>query len=54
MVTQCNECGSENVVKAGFAWRNRKKVQRFRCKDCGKVFAPETEDECVPVKVKVR
>lgn len=36
---RCTECGSSNYIKAGLGWRNREKnVQRYRCKDCGKVF----------------
>lgn len=50
MPVKCNECESENVVKAGFVWRKRKKVQRYRCKDCGKVFAPEEEPASVSAR----
>jgi len=36
---KCSECGSDEVIKAGWNWRNRKKdVQRYRCNKCGKVF----------------
>ena len=38
MVARCNECRSENVIKAGFDWRDRARRQRYRCKDCGKLF----------------
>jgi transposase-like protein len=41
MVTRCNECQSTNVVKAGFDYRARQKVQRYRCKDCKKLFVIE-------------
>ena len=36
---KCTECNSIDVTKAGLGWRSRvKNVQRYRCKQCGKVF----------------
>ena len=35
---KCPECESEKSAKAGFSWRARKKVQRYRCLDCGRSF----------------
>ncbi len=44
MTIRCNECGSVEYTKAGFSWRERKKVQRYRCFVCGKVFVPTDEE----------
>ena len=43
MVIKCTDCNSDNVIKAGFDWKDRKRVQRYRCKNCGKVFVPKDE-----------
>ncbi len=32
------ECQSERVTKAGKTWKSRKKVQRWRCTSCGRIF----------------
>lgn len=41
-MVKCDECGSENNLKSGKEWRKRKKnIQRYRCKDCGKLFRIE-------------
>lgn len=46
VVIKCNVCGSEKVIKAGWAWRNRQKnVQKYRCKECGKIFVPVNGDK---------
>ncbi len=37
---KCPECQSEKVIKSGFRWVTRKKVQQYRCNGCGKLFAP--------------
>lgn len=42
---QCPECGSTKVTKAGFTWKARRKVQRMRCTDCGRVFTPEAVEK---------
>lgn len=49
---KCDECGSENVIKAGKQWRVvsknpsiREKRQAFRCKNCGKIFIPKENKE---------
>lgn len=31
----CPKCGSDNVVKEGFAYTNFYKYQQYKCKDCG-------------------
>lgn len=41
---RCPECKSENHTKAGFSWRNREKIQRYRCGDCGRVFTPNNKE----------
>lgn len=33
---KCPRCNSANIVKHGFKYNQRKKVQRYRCKDCGR------------------
>ncbi len=38
MEVKCNECGSGDVIKAGHDYRQRKRVQRYRCKTCKKLF----------------
>jgi len=35
---QCPECKATEIVKAGMAWQARKKVQRWRCLQCGRIF----------------
>ncbi len=42
---KCDECGSEEYVKAGKGWRVvtlhpkvRKSLQQYRCKKCGHIF----------------
>lgn len=37
---RCPECGSLNVIK----WGVRASHQRFKCKDCGKLFTPTRPD----------
>ncbi len=42
---QCNRCGSTNHTKAGWGWRRGvKNVQKYRCKDCGKIFVLKNGD----------
>lgn len=36
---KCPKCKSDNLVKAGKAWRDSKKIQRWRCGSCGKLFS---------------
>jgi transposase-like protein len=38
---QCIECKSFKVVKSGYIWKKRTKIQRYRCNDCGKLFSTE-------------
>lgn len=39
MKIRCTKCGSDNWIKAGWGWRKGKKdVQRYRCKNCGRIF----------------
>jgi len=38
VLMKCPECGSDKITKAGIAWSKRRKVQRFRCSDCGRLF----------------
>jgi DNA-directed RNA polymerase subunit RPC12/RpoP len=33
---ECPVCGSNNLVKRGYAYTNASKFSRYRCKDCGK------------------
>lgn len=48
-VIKCNECGSEDIKKAGRnTWRVidkdshlRQRVQKFQCNVCGKIFVVE-------------
>ena len=41
---RCPECNSEKVVKAGKEWRKRERVQRYRCKECGRLFVEGGKD----------
>ncbi len=41
---KCPECKSKNFTKAGLSWRNREKIQRYRCSDCGRVFTPDNKE----------
>jgi len=34
----CRYCNSANIVKKGYRRNENKKVQRYRCKDCGRKF----------------
>lgn len=34
---ECPECGSAWVVKVGFVWSGRRKVQQYRCQSCGRL-----------------
>lgn len=38
----CPVCKSSHITKAGLHWRGRgqekKKVQKYQCHDCGKLF----------------
>ena len=34
MAKVCPDCGSSLLVKSGMAIKERKKVQRYRCKKC--------------------
>lgn len=34
---QCPECGSTRLIKFGKVWSGRTKVQRWQCKDCGRI-----------------
>ncbi len=47
---KCDECGSEEYVKAGKGWRvvslhprARKQLQQYRCKKCGNLFVNEND-----------
>lgn len=42
-MSKCPECGSEKVVKAGWTWRARKRIQQYRCNSCGHYFIPKKE-----------
>lgn len=42
---KCPECGSVNSTKAGLVWQARRKVHRYRCKDCGRLFTPKGENK---------
>ena len=35
---KCPECKSANMAKAGKTWRGRKLIQRWRCKNCGRIW----------------
>ncbi len=48
----CDECGSEDVVKAGYSYRVvkrnpivRKRIQQYRCKKCFKIFVSKNTEE---------
>jgi transposase-like protein len=47
-MVKCTKCGAENNIKTGFQWRKGKRdVQRYRCKECGKVFVLKDQAEVV-------
>jgi transposase-like protein len=41
LTLKCKKCGSDEIVKAGFAIRRGGKVQGYRCKVCGHFFIEE-------------
>ncbi len=51
-VIKCNDCGSEDVKKAGHnTWRVvdkekhiRQKMQRWQCNVCGKIFIVKNDE----------
>jgi len=43
VVLKCPECKSAKITKLGFTWRSRKKVQRWRCLNCGRTFTEERQ-----------
>lgn len=47
---KCDVCTSINVIKAGKGWRASTQHQRYRCKDCGKLFMPKDDSEITGVK----
>uniref|UniRef100_A0A6M3J211 Uncharacterized protein n=1 Tax=viral metagenome TaxID=1070528 RepID=A0A6M3J211_9ZZZZ len=38
---KCPECNSPDTRKYGVVWRDRKKVQGYQCKRCGRYFREE-------------
>ncbi len=42
---QCPECKSIKLAKAGKTWYSRKKIQRWRCLKCGRVFTEHLNKE---------
>jgi transposase-like protein len=34
----CPECNSNEIIKAGCGWSGRYKVQKYLCKNCGRIF----------------
>lgn len=32
----CSDCGGHVMHKSGFVWSGRKRVQRWRCNNCGR------------------
>ena len=48
-MVSCPECKSQELNKAGFSWRARARIQRYRCLSCGMVFS-----EAEPVKVTTK
>ena len=40
-ILQCRHCQSNNVIKHG---RDKRAVQRFRCRDCGRTFQKPAAD----------
>lgn len=47
----CPECKSKRIAKDGVVWSGRKKVQRYRCAECGRNFN-DTNAEKVQSKVR--
>jgi len=43
-VMQCPECKGMNLIKAGKSWSGRTKVQRYQCKDCGRIITKVYEE----------
>ena len=41
---ECPECGSLDTWKRGTQIRNRKKVQRYQCNSCYRVFNEPKKD----------
>ena len=37
-MNKCTKCGSQNYVKAGFKTIASGKVQKYKCKECGREF----------------
>ncbi len=37
----CRHCRSNNIIKHG---RDRRAIQRFRCRDCGRTFQKPEDD----------
>lgn len=41
---RCPNCGSENIIKAGFVYKaGIGKVQRYYCKDCYHYFVEDSD-----------
>jgi transposase-like protein len=43
---KCPECGSDKLIKVGYVWSGRRKVQQYRCTVCGRTTVNPVE----PVK----
>jgi len=35
----CPECKATRLAKSGLTWRNRQRIQRWRCLSCGRIFS---------------
>jgi len=42
---KCPECDSVKLIKVGKGWSGRTKVQRYQCKDCGRIVTEELKEE---------
>jgi len=52
---KCTYCGSFNTIKLGFKWNKFECLQRYKCKDCGRVFTnKKLKQKSYPPKVIVR
>ncbi len=49
---KCDECGSTNTTQHGFYYNRNGKHQRYKCKDCGRVFIGESTEEASLRKAK--
>ena len=36
-ILRCPECKSIRLIKSGKGWSGRTRVQRYQCKDCGRM-----------------